>query len=1074
MKRNPTHSPAKRLTALFISLVLMLGFFNFPGIMPNVQAAEEELYTYTISFSHQRTNSGSSADTAEMKLNQIDKAGNRIEFPAKFEVVPGSNNAIRRAVIQSESPSLTLELVRNGSPLSTDSGVGVFADGRFVVSAEYPDVYISRITRAVYHMTWDGEDTVTTTILKDNDSEMTVYYGGKSAKGGTAAPIAEELVPNGGGDTTGLYQVSLDIQDVNFEAGYAMGFKVRSKVNYNDGANIDVMTIFGARATDVSTSSGNNALFTLRRYEIEKPSTLYTYTIDLFKADGSLVTDTPILKDMERNEAIIPKVNDRTNFKSLTFTSEYDKVTVQMSGIGFNTEVWGAYNLDNGDKRVAMTSEYNHVYLNSGTRATFYITATKLGNFRFTCIRDGVGSTVADPVDAWASMRLYYNVPPSDTGAGGEELGGSVKVTPLSQELVPHGAADENKRQEYIDSDVTFPPQTVIQFSTRGRVTHNGSTGTNTILGRNASGASHPKYAEFTMPINDDVSGNTLTLKVEKDDDDPDIEIIGKFEGNDKVNLSVAEIPGYRFMGWSAEGGSFSDSKSLSTQYTMPFTEATVIASFKKLYTITLTDAVSSTTKAIKGERLTITADNKRADGQRFKEWTATGITLSNNQKITNPLSFTMPASNITLTAAYEAVLGETFSVTVTNGTATVGGTAVDCAATGEKVTATAEDRNHEDKRFKEWTATGITLTDAQKISPVIAFTMPDGVVTLTAVYEPIPVYYTYTVDIFNYAPDNPPALYDVSGGGEGTLIDAAYNTSAGVANGFIRLSFTSTSDMLTVRAKNSMEDSGPFGNGQFVLTSEYPRVYLVGGNLHTTVQSESALNPPIIFYTTTTDDGNLKLTAIKSQSGAVSMTYWSTPTGDKKITGNAEGIPLSKTPELIPSEAVQSTVDNLKVFTVTSTDVFATGTAVWFYTRTDFGNGAESIFSSNPTNTALGGSNKNANYTVPAASLPQDKETGHSGEGQYTYTIDLFGTTDSIPSFWDMERDEPISAKARTTWTNGYRRVVMEFKSDHNNITVELCGEGFDGTVWGAYNRHVALTPEYSNAYYYTKCSTY
>ncbi len=42
-------------------------------------------------------------------------------------------------------------------------------------------------------------------------------------------------------------------------------------------------------------------------------------------------------------------------------------------------------------------------------------------------------------------------------------------------------------------------------------------------------------------------------------------------------------------------------------------------------------------------------------------------------------------------------------------------------------------------KRFKEWTATGITLTDAQRTAAGFTFSMPANAVTLTATYEDIP-----------------------------------------------------------------------------------------------------------------------------------------------------------------------------------------------------------------------------------------------------------------------------------------------------------------------------------------------
>jgi hypothetical protein len=70
-------------------------------------------------------------------------------------------------------------------------------------------------------------------------------------------------------------------------------------------------------------------------------------------------------------------------------------------------------------------------------------------------------------------------------------------------------------------------------------------------------------------------------------------------------------------------------------------------------YTISVTSqgngtASAGVAKAIEGTQITVSA--VAAENYRFASWNATGVTLSN----TNPATFTMPAANVTITAAFE------------------------------------------------------------------------------------------------------------------------------------------------------------------------------------------------------------------------------------------------------------------------------------------------------------------------------------------------------------------------------------------------------------------------------------
>ncbi|MEG1577711.1 MAG: discoidin domain-containing protein [Oscillospiraceae bacterium] len=141
-------------------------------------------------------------------------------------------------------------------------------------------------------------------------------------------------------------------------------------------------------------------------------------------------------------------------------------------------------------------------------------------------------------------------------------------------------------------------------------------------------------------------------------------------------------------------------------------------------YNLTVTNGVGSGSFQA-GATVTVSANT--SSGKLFTGWTANGITLSNEQKITNPMTFTMPANHVTLTATYEAI--PTFSVTVTGG---IGGGEYTESAT-VTVTATVPSG----KRFVNWTTEdGVVFANAN--AETTTFSMPAKAVIVTANFEAI------------------------------------------------------------------------------------------------------------------------------------------------------------------------------------------------------------------------------------------------------------------------------------------------------------------------------------------------
>lgn len=158
-------------------------------------------------------------------------------------------------------------------------------------------------------------------------------------------------------------------------------------------------------------------------------------------------------------------------------------------------------------------------------------------------------------------------------------------------------------------------------------------------------------------------------------------------------------------------------------------------------YTLTVTGG-SGSGDYPEGSEITVTAPSQ--DGKRFKEWTAAGVTLDN--AAANPITITMPAGNVTLTAVYDAL----YSVTVTTDGNGSGVASPAEAAEGDTVTISATANSG--YQFKEWQVISGDASLADTSADSTSFAMPGRVVDVKAVFEaqsepPEPTIYTITFD---------------------------------------------------------------------------------------------------------------------------------------------------------------------------------------------------------------------------------------------------------------------------------------------------------------------------------------
>ena len=218
----------------------------------------------------------------------------------------------------------------------------------------------------------------------------------------------------------------------------------------------------------------------------------------------------------------------------------------------------------------------------------------------------------------------------------------------------------------------------------------------------------------------------------------------------EKLSFTADEKDGYTFTGWKVTGlPTDVDTTKATISFTMPANNVTLKAQYTEnapeTYELKVTDAkvtlkdgsAVADLKAVPvGTELVATAAEK--DGYTFTGWEVTGLpTDVDTTKAT--ISFTMPANKVTLKAQYTENAPKTYKLDVSDATVTLkdGGAVADLTAvpvdTELKVIA---DEDTETSVFKNWSCTGLELTEEQSTAHVLEFKMPAQDVKLTAVFE--------------------------------------------------------------------------------------------------------------------------------------------------------------------------------------------------------------------------------------------------------------------------------------------------------------------------------------------------
>ena len=276
-------------------------------------------------------------------------------------------------------------------------------------------------------------------------------------------------------------------------------------------------------------------------------------------------------------------------------------------------------------------------------------------------------------------------------------------------------------------SDGSALVQGGASIDTTGAVTITNSSGPAIFSGLNVkqSGGITVTGSQTSAPI---ITGNSTIKDTNK------VEIINnEISGQTAQNITYTPPAGKGYFYQTAQNGG-----KLHTRSAISSTTPYLCIEPDTLYTLTLPEGTAKTngtsdTRFYAGEMVTVTAPAD-TDTKKFEKWTFSGTTpsdLSGHWETKNPLTFTMPEGNVTLTAKCKTA----YTLTVDGGTI-VNGTNTGNYLPGTEVTVAFTGSTGIEDQFEKWTLSGTKPTDLPndwQSKPSFSFTMPAGNVTLKA-----------------------------------------------------------------------------------------------------------------------------------------------------------------------------------------------------------------------------------------------------------------------------------------------------------------------------------------------------
>ena len=418
-----------------------------------------------------------------------------------------------------------------------------------------------------------------------------------------------------------------------------------------------------------------------------------------------------------------------------------------------------------------------------------------------TCKKDGVGKLSLVYVRT-SDNKVFATYPPYDeygvykqrivAQEGDKYTEGSLDIGEVVRKYTPSRAdfAYDSKTQTatyngkmYFDDAPLYSIQYVSEDGSFPSVTKPTKAGTYSvyIVVNDSDHYVGNQYEVGTYTVSE--SKYTLTV------DDKSTEHVA----GEKLSFTADEKDGYTFTGWKVTGlPTDVDTTKATISFTMPANNVTLKAQYTenapKTYkldvsdaTITLKDggAVADLKAVPMGTELVATAPEK--DGYTFTGWKVTGLSADvDTTKAT--ISFTMPANNVTLKAQYTENAPKTYKLDVSGAQVTLkdGSAVADLMAVpvGTELKATA-DEDTETSVFKNWSCTGLELTEEQRTARVVYFTMPDHDVNLVAEFvtptkpDPAPENYKLIVSYAKVTLKDGSAVADLTAVPVGTELKA-------------------------------------------------------------------------------------------------------------------------------------------------------------------------------------------------------------------------------------------------------------------------------------------------------------
>ena len=389
-------------------------------------------------------------------------------------------------------------------------------------------------------------------------------------------------------------------------------------------------------------------------------------------------------------------------------------------------------------------------------------------------------------------------------------------------------------------------------------------------------------------------------------------------------------------------------------------------------YTVSVTGGSADKTTAAAGDTVTITAGSP-ATGYQFKNWTGSGVTFSSASSTVT--TFTMPASNVTVTANYEKI---SYTVSVTLGTASK-----TTANYGDTITLTA-DTPATGMQFDKWVVkSGSTaVTFASATSTQTTFSMPAGNVSVEATYKAK----TYTVS--------------VTGGTASPTTQMYNNTVTITANspqtGYQFKNWT-TSDGVTFANANNATTTFTMPAKNVTVTANFEKI-----NYTVSVTGGTASK------TTANIGDTITLTPSAAPSGKVFDKWTSTPT--VTFTGNTFTMPASNV-------SITATYKNAAyTVTVNSGSASPAGGAMGD-TITITANAPATGYVFDKWTTSDGVTFANANNATTTFTLPAKNVTVTANYKKATYTVSVtYGSAN--PASAQMGDTVTITAQNRSGFT--------------------------------------------------------